>query len=192
VNPIFALGEKKDKPFIFTSVGNLIPLKRMELLIRGFCLAFGGEDAVKLEIIGEGAERQNLESIIAQEGREGQITLHGLLPRAEVAEQLAASHAFCLVSERETFGVAYIEGLAAGNVLIGAHNGGADDIITAGNGIMIEDASPAGVASAMRQIYDTYGEYVPESISREALAKYGQSAFGAYYSEMFRTLHQRR
>ena len=54
---IFRLTGKKDisdkKDFIFASVGNLLPNKRMDMLISCFCKAFKDDRSVLLYIFGD-------------------------------------------------------------------------------------------------------------------------------------------
>jgi len=93
-----------------------------------------------------------------------------------------------LVSEKETFGIAYIEALASGNVLIGSNNGGANDIITNNNGILLKDSSKNEVSEALRKVYEQYSQYDSEQISKDAIEKYGKKAFVKRYERMFEAI----
>ncbi|QEK17158.1 Putative teichuronic acid biosynthesis glycosyltransferase TuaC [[Clostridium] hylemonae DSM 15053] len=186
VSPIFKSSYKTFSPFLFTSVGNLIPGKKMDLLIEGFCECFSEKDDVILKVIGGGQERQRLEGIIKSRNRENQIILTGPLPRNKVAEILAQSNVMALVSEIETFGIAYIEALASGNVIIGAHNGGADDIITEDNGVFISEFDIASVSTALRYVHDNYNNYDCIHIRKSCIQEYGEEAFVNAYRKFWR------
>ena len=90
-----------------------------------------------------------------------------------------------LVSEKETFGIVYIEALASGNVLIGSDNGGANDIITKENGILLKDSSKQELGEKLREVYEQYSHYNSEQISEKAIYKYGEKAFVKRYKELF-------
>lgn len=185
VNEIFSYEKKESVPFIFVSIGNLIPLKRMNLLIEAFCDAFDKTENVRLKIVGSGIEEKKLENIIRQNKRENQVVLCGALARKEVSEILKKSHVMALVSEKETFGIVYIEALASGNVLIGSDNGGANDIITKENGILLKDSSKLELGKKLREVYEQYSHYNSEQISEKAIYKYGEKAFVKRYKELF-------
>lgn len=185
VHPLFYYKTKPQAPFLFASVGNLIPLKRMDLLIGAFCKAFTKDENIKLKIFGSGSECENLKKIISKKERQGQIILCGAVSRQEIAENLRKSHVMALLSENETFGVAYVEALACGNIVVGANNGGANDIIQGNNGVIIPSAEIEEIAKILRNIYEAYSEYNPHEISKKCIGKYGAKAFGENYRKLF-------
>ena len=160
----------------------------MDLLIEAFCEAFHEKEQIELRIVGSGIEREKLENIIKEKKRTNQIVMCGALTRENVAEILKESHVMALVSEKETFGIAYIEALASGNVLIGSNNGGANDIITNNNGILLKDSSKNEVSEALRKVYEQYSQYDSEQISKDAIEKYGKKAFVKRYERMFEAI----
>lgn len=181
VSPLFDLGKKDFSIFRFVSVGNLIPGKRMDLLVEAFAKAFSQDEKVKLQIIGEGEEKDKLKNMILSYNRTNQIQLCGLMEREQVSEILSQSHVMALVSERETFGIAYIEALASGDVIIGANNGGANDIICKENGIVVRKLAASEVAVALRYVYEHYKMYNSSEISMECKKKYGEKAYVETY-----------
>ena len=146
---------------------------------------FSKTENVKLEIVGSGIEEKNLENIIKKNNRESQIVLCGALTRKEVSKVLKKSHVMALVSEKETFGIVYIEALASGNILIGSDNGGANDIITKENGIILKDSSKLELGKTLRMMYEQYSQYNSEQISKNAICKYGEKAFVRRYRQLF-------
>lgn len=174
VNQIFQYENKQESPFIFTSIGNLIPLKRMDLLIESFCESFSEKENVRLEIYGSGVEYEKLRKIIINKRREKQIILHGSVSREEIAVSLKKSHVMALISEKETFGVAYVEALASGNVVIGANNGGANDIISDENGMIVNSSEIRDVSEVLRKAYETYLQYNPKKSVKNVLKNTGK------------------
>ncbi len=184
-NMFFSTETKTETPFAFVSIGNLIPLKKMDLLIQGFIKAFKNEDKIELKIIGDGIEKETLQKLVHDNNRGDQITLLGLLSREEVAQHLSTSHVMALVSETETFGVAYIEALASGNIIIGANNGGANDIVTKDNGVLIEDYSVDAVEEALQLVYRDYVKYDLGTIMKSCKEKYSEESFSENYKKYF-------
>mgnify|MGYP003503500790 CR=1 FL=1 len=70
-------------------------------------------------------------------GKNEQIIFLGALSRDDVAKWMNKCDCFVLPSRYETFGVVYIEALASGRPVIGALNGGAEDIINNLNGYLV-------------------------------------------------------
>lgn len=181
VSCLFDLTEKECSVFRFVSVGNLIAGKKMDLLIEAFVKAFSADERVTLQIVGEGEERSKLENLIRTYNRGNQIQLCGFLKRDQVSEILSRSHVMALVSEKETFGIAYVEALASGNVIVGANNGGANDIICKENGIIVQELTITEVAVALRYVYEHYELYNPGQISRACKIRYGEKAYTEAY-----------
>ena len=105
----------------------------------------------------------------------------GNLNRKQVAQHLSKSHAMALISSHETFGIAYIEALASGNVILGYKNGGANDIINENNGLIIDNYNLDTIANGLLHIYNYYDRYNIKEISRSAKKIYGESSFVHYY-----------
>ncbi len=188
VRNIFYIGDKTKEAFIFSSVGNLIPLKNMDKLIKGFILSFEQDDKVLLNIVGDGPERKKLEHIIVENNREHQIKLLGSLSRRSVADVLSKSHAMALISKIETFGISYVEALMSGNIIIASKNGGSDDIVNNSNGIFVDKNSIPSIADGLRSIYKNYDNYNIEEIRNNANKKYSEATFSGYYKSLFQSL----
>mgnify|MGYP000027107370 CR=1 FL=1 len=191
VSDLFKSGKKTKDSFRFVSIGNLIPLKRMDLLIEAFCDAFSKEQDVSIDIYGDGPEYKRLENIIYKKDRKNQIILHGSVSREEIAQALQQSHVMALVSEKETFGVAYIEALASGNIIVGFKNGGADDIVTERNGILLSSDNVEAVSEALKKVKEEYERYNIEEIRKECKSLYGEESFSEMYIRCFENVKRR-
>lgn len=93
----------------------------------------------KYTIIGDGEERKSIENIIHNYGLEERITILGMLDRQEVLKLLKKSDIFLMVSAPETFGLAYLEAMAKGNIVFCSKGWGIDGAIIDGeNGFLVE------------------------------------------------------
>lgn len=161
----YSLSENDDI-FRFVSIGNLIPSKRMDLIIEAFAKTFKDNPKVTLSIFGEGPERINLENIIIKHNISHQVKLMGLKARREIAEFLKRSDCFVLPSQFETFGVAYIEALASGLPVIATKCGGPECFINEKNGLLIDIDNLEELSSAMLSMKDNINNYNRNLISR--------------------------
>jgi glycosyltransferase involved in cell wall biosynthesis len=103
-----------------------------------------------------------------------QIKLLGTLSREEVSKEMKDCHVFALASEHETFGVVYIEALACGKPVIGADNGGAEDIIREDNGIIAKKKDVEALAKALIKIKDNYEIYDKDKIREKTIFSYSE------------------
>lgn len=178
VNSMFLDTTKKvHTGFQFISVGRLDSNKNQESIIKAFCEEFANERYVKLMIIGDGPLYKKYEQLICQKDTNGNISLKKKCTRAEVAKNLSESDCFVLTSLKETFGVSYIEALGIGLPIIGADNGGANDIIREENGIIVDGHNINQLKSAMRNIYENYWRYDSNEIKRDCEKRFGRLAF---------------
>jgi len=164
---------KDNVEFKFFSCGFLEEGKGMECLIRAFTEAFKNEK-VTLRIGADGSLRLKLKKLIEELGMENKIKLLGALSREEVSREMRACDAFTLPSEHETFGVVYIEALACGKPIVGADNGGAEDIIREDNGIIAKKKNIGDLTQVLRKIKDNYGMYDKYKIREKAIFSYSE------------------
>lgn len=184
----YAPRQNDKQTFRFCSIGNLVSGKRFDLLVDAFAEAFRQDETTMLDIIGDGTERVNLQQRIASAGMAGRIILHGLKTRAEVAEILHGSDAFVLLSDKETFGVAYVEALLAGRPVIATACGGPQDFITADNGLLIPVNDKNAAIQALKQLRTHANDYDGEAISQKCRAKFSPAAIARQLSALYDSL----
>lgn len=178
--------EKGSDTFFFVSIGNLIQSKRFDLTIQAFAKNFKGNQGVKLTIIGDGPLKEDLKSLARAHGVEKQVLFTGRLDRNSVACELQKSNVFVLASDYETFGVVYIEAMACGVPVIGTRNGGADDIINEGCGILVDTDDVDQLADAMKKLFHDWQDINRMKISAECMEKYGESSVCARILEIYK------
>ncbi len=83
-------------------------------------------------IIGEGTEQIKLKKSAKKLGIENKVQFLGRLPRDKVYEAMQNNDIFILLSDNETFGLVYLEAMAAGNIIIAKKNDGIDGILKDG------------------------------------------------------------
>ncbi|WP_372774659.1 glycosyltransferase [Mangrovibacterium sp.] len=103
-------------------------------------------------IVGEGGEKDELKRLTNELDLNEHVHFAGALPRAEVMEQLQQHEVFVLPSYQETFGLVYLEAMAAGCLVIGSRNEGIDGIIQDGeNGFLCDAAIQESIQAKLME-----------------------------------------
>lgn len=148
--------------FVFT--GNLIDSKRPVLLLEAFRQVVEQHPNARLGIIGDGVLQDKLKRMIAEFHLQDYVKMYGLLQREQIAERYSQCDCFVLPSASETFGVAYIEALAAGLPVIATACGGPEDFVTPELGIMIPIDDQVALVKAMNQMIEASKQFDGEKL----------------------------
>lgn len=127
--------KKKIKTIL--TVSRLIKRKNIDTIIRALYYLNNNGEEISLEIVGQGPEEDNLKFLIKKMGLEKYCTLNKDLTRNDIIKKMYKSDCFILVSEKETFGMTYIEAMSQGCITIGSKGEGIDSILIDGyNGFL--------------------------------------------------------
>ncbi|CAM1371512.1 N-acetyl-alpha-D-glucosaminyl L-malate synthase BshA [Tenacibaculum xiamenense] len=110
---------------ILTHISNFRPVKRTDDVIKIF-YEVQKEIPSKLLMVGDGPERIKAENLVNELGIEDRVLFLG--NSDEVAKILCFSDVFLLPSETESFGLAALEAMAAGNAVISTNTGGLPEV----------------------------------------------------------------
>jgi len=123
---------------IILSVGNLIPIKGHELLIRAVAALAPEYPALTLEIVGDGVERFPLETLAQQLQISGCVQFLGRQSRHQVAAAMRRCAVFALPSRYEGLGCVYLEAMSAGKAVVGCRGQGIAEVVQHGsNGFLV-------------------------------------------------------
>ena len=175
---VFTLAPKKQGtgPFRFVSAGNLYRVKGFDILLNALAVLRDRGKSAELTLIGDGEEEAALRQLSGRLGLDGLVTFTGRLRREEMAELYRDADSFVLASRAETFGVAYIEAMAAGLPVIATRCGGPEDFVDGSNGLLVPPEDPAALADAMSRMIRTAGDYDRQAISAFARETYSPQA----------------
>jgi glycosyltransferase involved in cell wall biosynthesis len=140
---------RRTRPFVFLSVGDLVPSKRTGLLIRAFARLHKQNPQTRLVIVGAGRQAPKLSDLTNALELDGVVTFTGSLTRPGVRQQMWDANALVVSSDYETFGVVLLEALSTGIPVIATRCGGPDDIITPDIGALIACNDEEALARAM-------------------------------------------
>ena len=147
--------------------GMLIPLKNVDITIKSLIKAHPQKEFV-FNILGDGMERKNLETMVTDFGLNSNIHFMGKTSRDQVLEQFSVSDCFVMVSEPEAFGLVYLEAMAKGCITIGTKGQGIDGVIIDGfNGFLCAPRSVEELSSIFIKISKMSSEQL-QFISKNA------------------------
>ena len=131
-----------DVPFsagpVVLSVGNLIPIKGYEVLIRAIAAIAPEFPSVALEIVGDGPEQGRLQALAQRLQVSDRVRFLGRQSRPQVALTMRGCTVFALPSRYEGLGCVYLEAMSAGRPVIGCRGQGIAEIIQHGtNGFLV-------------------------------------------------------
>lgn len=134
-------------------VASLEPHKNHALLLRGFQRIARDADEYRLELVGSGTLREELERTAGELGLESKVRFLG--STRDVANVLSTFDAFAFCTTRsEGMGIAVVEALAAGLPVIASDVGGVREVLEDGRwGLLVGD-EPEAWGIALRKFRD--------------------------------------
>lgn len=176
-NQPFEQREKNNKPhFVFCTVSHLRRLKGHDVLLTAFARALAQCPQLRLNIGGSGQEEQRLKQQAADLGITHAVTFLGALQPEAVLDLMRNSDAFVLASRTETFGVVYIEALSQGLPVIATRCGGAESIVSDGNGYLVPVDDDDALADALIKMYEHHSDFEPARLRENCLNEFGENA----------------
>ena len=133
---------------VILSVGNLVPNKGMDRLLRALALASvnpgSAASRATLVIAGRGPEEGRLRRLAEEHGLEHRVRFTGVLAHESLGPWYAAADLFALATEREGWPNAILESLACGTPVVATRVGGVPEILRSDRvGIMVEPSDEA-------------------------------------------------
>ncbi len=104
---------------------------------------------VRLRIVGRGDALGGLQALATRLGVGDAVEFAGFLSDAELETEFRRCSLFALPSQREGFGLVYLEAMAHGRPCLGARAGGVPEVITGETGVLVEYGDVAGIVSAI-------------------------------------------
>jgi teichuronic acid biosynthesis glycosyltransferase TuaC len=134
---MFTPGDDPEQPVLLT-VGDLIPTKGHELMLRAVAALRSEFPKLVWEVIGDGPELNRIRSLAENLDLTSSIRFHGRQSRTAVAEAFRRCTVFALPSHYEGLGCVYLEAMVSGKVAIGCSGQGIEEIIRHGeNGCLV-------------------------------------------------------
>ena len=150
--------EPRERPSLVLASGRLIFYKNFSLLLRAFARVEPA--AARLCLIGEGPERQALESEIARLGLEGRVEMPGYATQPWSWYERASC--FVSSSDKEPFGLVVVEALAYGLPIVSTACDGPSEILADGLfGDLVAPGDEIALAQAISKALASPGDPRP-------------------------------
>ena len=140
-------------------VGRLYPIKGVNFLVEALAMLRENRYDAELIIVGDGEQRQSLESQVASSGLAGHVKFVGRVSNRQLpayyqqAAMVAVPSVVLASGETEGMPVVILEAMACGVPVVASDVGGVSDLIRDGdNGMLVEPAKPRELARAMEQV----------------------------------------
>jgi glycosyltransferase involved in cell wall biosynthesis len=142
-------------PQKIVSVGNLIPTKGHELLLKAVAALSAKHPSLVCEIVGEGPLREQLGSLAKELKLSDRVKFLGRRSRTEVAALLRSATLFALPSFYEGLGCVYLEAMATGKGALGCLGQGIEEIIRHGrDGWLVAPNDVDGLVRGLATLLD--------------------------------------
>ncbi len=156
-----------ENDLVITAVGRLVPLKRVDRIIRS--LSTINRTDVKLIIIGDGPEAPSLQSLVTALKLEDQVIFTGEI--SNVSDLLYLSHIFTQFSSTEGLSVSIIEAMACKLPCVVSNVGGNAELIVEGKtGYVIDSERDDLLTSGLRKLLE----------DKEQRSQFGARAFSHF------------
>jgi len=168
--------------------------KGTEALIRSIPIIMRDVSGVSLDVVGEGRLLPELKELAGSLGIEKKVRFHGRVGHDGVIRLLKESDIFCLPTRSEGFPKAVLEALACGLPVITTPVSVLPQLVGMDCGILLEEAVPAAIAKAAKEIlsdaerYQAMSEKARQAASEYSLERWRDN-IGAVLEQRWGRLH---
>jgi glycosyltransferase involved in cell wall biosynthesis len=167
------------------AVGGLVPIKGVPRLLAALRdLAARGRH-FRLDLVGDGPEREAYERLSADLGISDAVEFHGGRPRERVAELMRAADLLVQPSDSETLSCVVLEAQVSGLPVVASRVGGIPEVVPEGAGVLVEPGDATALAAGIEAALDDAGRFDREAIARAAAARFGREALAARWDEVY-------
>lgn len=166
----FSPGDASGREYAFIFMGNLIPLKRVDLIVRALAAVRGRHPAARLCVVGDGPARGDLMRLAESLGLAGAVDFVGYVD--DVVPWLRRASVLVMASESEGMPFAIIEALCCGVVPVSTRVGTIDEELTdEETGLLVPPGDATALAAALGRLLDDpvlYGRLRAGGLERRA------------------------
>ena len=161
--------QREHDEFVFITAARLVGGKGLSVLLNAFSTL---PDTTRLIVMGDGPLKAELEHEAGLLGITDRVSFTGAYLRPEFAGRLQDADCFVLPSESETFGIVYVEAMAAGVPVIATKCGGPEDFVDESSGILVPVGDVGGLILAMKKMIDSAYKYDRLQISEKCRCRF--------------------
>jgi len=154
--------------FEILCVGRLVPAKGQRILIEAVAQLIDGGRQVRLRLVGDGPDREDLGRLVGEKRMTEQIVFAGPVNQDRIREFYAAADIFALASFAEGIPVVLMEAMAMEIPCVATGINGIPELIRDGvDGLLVAPSDMQGLSAALARLMDA-------AALRESLGKAGR------------------
>jgi len=158
-------------------VARMYPRKRIGDLLEAAALLRPRIPGARVRIVGKGPGWEGTVRLHARLGLGETVALLGDVSRERLAEEYVSAGIFCLPSVQESFGIVFLEAMAAGLPVVACRAAAIPEVVEDGvTGLLVPPRDPAGLARALEALAVDPGR-------ARAMGEVGRRAVTAYVPE---------
>jgi glycosyltransferase involved in cell wall biosynthesis len=154
-------------------IGNLVPVKGLEVLIDAFVRLAGQGVAFTGLLIGQGPLRSRLESQVTRRGLRDRVRLLGPRPHEQLPDWYRAADLFVLPSHSEGVPIVLLEAAACGTPYVASRVGGIPEIAHLGPSRLVPSGDAEALAEAIQ--FALANPPAPSPDVRDAVRGHGEA-----------------
>lgn len=159
--PESALGQEnpEKEPGLIVTASRLIPSKRVDDVIRAVAQVIDARHNVRLTILGDGPQKEELVRLAAQLGIGSHVEFKGMVPYLEVLEVMNTAEIFVMLSDKSSERLPNVvkEALAASCAVVSSYTPGIEELITDGvSGQIVPPRNPDAASAAILRFLDSH------------------------------------
>jgi glycosyltransferase involved in cell wall biosynthesis len=174
-----------NRPVRLITVAALIETKGHMHLLEALAPLHHGGKRFRLDLVGKGPYRQQLEKHVKRLGLEGVVTFHGYQPKHGVASLMREADFLVLPSLAENLPVAVIEAMATGLPVVATRVGGLSELVDDAVGVLVEPGNSGALRDAIDEMLDRHSAYSPDAITTKARTRYSTTALGEVWRDIY-------
>ena len=167
----------RENKYIFLSVGNMLPVKGHEFVIRAFALIVQKYTNSMLRLVGDGPLKNELEVLAKKLNIEDKVVFTGEVDSDSVRKEMLNADVFVFPSRSETFGVALIEAMSCGLPVVSTACGGPEEIVDDNTGILVEPENVGALQIGMEWAIVNVNTMDPQKIRENVIKRFGSKQF---------------
>lgn len=182
----FYQGKEKHTAFTFLHVSNMVPLKRVDSIIRAFHDMMKANSLNNSQLVLIGNRDNAYNDLAAQFGLlDESIFFKGEITYAEVAKEMQLAHCLVLNSEMENSPCVIGEAHCCGIPVVAPKVGGIPELVNSTNGLLLEGDNIQNLADAMLWMYNNYKAFNLDQIAENACRKFGYPQIGILHHKLY-------
>jgi len=165
-------------PIRILNVNSLVKNKGVALLLKALA-QLPASCCWRMDILGDGPQRFDLEDLTAELGLQASVSFHGAVMPAQVAQWMRQADFFVLASESETFNLATAEALCTGLPVLVTRCGGPEEFVDESCGLLVQPGLERAMALGLMDMMSSLDGFDRQAIAGKARSLFGPQRIGS-------------